>query len=128
MQLHTAWLLLQKQISELNQLKIPRQVLVFETTNYQIHGFCDASQHAYGAAVYIRSENSHGEITVNLLCAKSRVAPLKMITIPKLELSGALILAQLVQKVSLSYPTEASNIFYWTQRFVLHGLHQNLAH
>ncbi|XP_065093527.1 uncharacterized protein LOC135714162 [Ochlerotatus camptorhynchus] len=54
---------------------------------------------AYGAVVYIRSINKDGTIFVNLVASKSRVAPLKPSTIPRLELCGALLLAELVRKV-----------------------------
>ncbi|XP_075158064.1 uncharacterized protein LOC142231336 [Haematobia irritans] len=68
-------------------------------SDVQIHAFCDASKSAYGACIYVRSEHE-GEIRVNLLCSKSRVAPLKVLTIPKLELSAALLLAELLDDVS----------------------------
>lgn len=52
----------------------------------EVHCFTDASQKAYAACIYIKSNGQ-----VNLLCAKSRVAPLKLeMTIPRLELLGAL--------------------------------------
>jgi len=50
------------------------------------------------ACLYLRSVNQQGEVTTKLLCSKSRVAPVKKVTLPKLELCGALRLAQLVQK------------------------------
>ncbi|XP_075170108.1 uncharacterized protein LOC142242414 [Haematobia irritans] len=65
----------------------------------QIHAFCDASLSAYGVCIYIRSEYK-GEVRVSLLCSKSRVAPLKVLTVPKLELSAALLLAEILDEVS----------------------------
>jgi len=50
---------------------------------------------AYGACLYLRSE-TNGESKVHLLCAKSRIAPLKALIIPRLELSAALLLAELI--------------------------------
>ncbi|GFY05440.1 integrase catalytic domain-containing protein [Trichonephila clavipes] len=52
----------------------------------ELHGFSDSSEKAYGAALYLRCINTSGEISVRLLCSKSKVAPLKSITIPRLEL------------------------------------------
>ncbi|XP_052837396.1 uncharacterized protein LOC128253205 [Drosophila gunungcola] len=49
----------------------------------EMHGFCDASTAAYGACLYLRSE-ANGNTEAHLLCAKSRVAPLKALTIPRL--------------------------------------------
>ncbi|KAJ0169458.1 hypothetical protein K1T71_015045 [Dendrolimus kikuchii] len=58
----------------------------------QIHGFSDASMRAYAAAVYIRIETSYGIVT-RLVAAKTRVAPLKTISLPRLELYGALLIS-----------------------------------
>jgi len=63
-----------------------------------LHGFCDSSEKAYGACLYLRSVNQQGEVTNKLLCSKLRVVPVKKVTLPKLELCGALLLAQLIQK------------------------------
>lgn len=65
----------------------------------EVHGFCDASQRAYGACVYIRTQVGEQDYRSVLLCSKSRVAPLKVLSLPRLELSAALLLAQLVHKV-----------------------------
>ena len=53
----------------------------------QIHGFCDASEQAYCGFVFIRTESPENEIRTNLLVAKTKVAPIKRITIPKLSTS-----------------------------------------
>ena len=52
----------------------------------ELHGFTDASSLAYGTYVYLRTPYKSGLIEVNLICSKSRVAPIKTITIPPLEL------------------------------------------
>ncbi|XP_057290885.1 uncharacterized protein LOC130613578 [Hydractinia symbiolongicarpus] len=62
----------------------------------QLHGFSDASKAAYGCCVYIRFETESGKIKTALVSSKSRVAPIKSQTIPRLELLGALMLARLV--------------------------------
>ena len=59
------------------------------------HAFSDASKLAYAAVVYVRTCYENGLIDVKLVASKSRVAPLKTQTIPRLELLGALILARL---------------------------------
>ncbi|XP_052855621.1 uncharacterized protein LOC128264250 [Drosophila gunungcola] len=64
----------------------------------EMNGFCDASTANYGACSYLRSE-AKGNAEAHLLCAKSRVAPLKALTIPILELSTACLLAELIVNV-----------------------------
>ncbi|KAM3956896.1 SET and MYND domain containing, class 4, member 2 [Aphomia sociella] len=61
----------------------------------------DASQTAYGACAYIRTYNNNDDspVTVKLLCAKSKVSPIKPVTIPRLELCGALLGARLYKKI-----------------------------
>ena len=60
----------------------------------QLIGFSDASKSAYGAVVYLWFE-SKTEIDVNLMMSKSRVAPLKVQSVPKLEFWGALVLSKM---------------------------------
>lgn len=60
----------------------------------ELHGFCDASESAYEAVIYVRVD-SKSESSVNLLCAKSRIPSIKPQTIPRLELCNALLLANL---------------------------------
>ena len=61
-------------------------------------GFCDASKHAFAAVVYLVLKSPVGQ-TVRFLVSKTRVAPLKPQTIPRLELLSALLLARLVTSV-----------------------------
>ena len=53
--------------------------------------FCDASEQAFGACVYIRWELDDGSYDVRFVTAKSRVAPLKELTLPRLELQAAVV-------------------------------------
>ena len=58
--------------------------------NYQIHVFCDASERAYGAVLYIQP--THGtETRVRIACSKNRLDPLKKVKLPRLELIAALV-------------------------------------
>ena len=64
----------------------------FRNEIIELHGFCDASEKAYGAVVYIRSKDEIGEIFTNILCSKSKLSPLSKKSIAKLELCGAKML------------------------------------
>ena len=57
----------------------------------ELHGFNDVSLHAYVAKIYVRTILKSEKVHTNLFTAKSRVAPLKEITIPRLELFGNLL-------------------------------------
>jgi len=108
----------------LNELIIPRLVLLPESDTYELHGFCDASQHAYGACVYIRSNNQSGNAEVKLYTARSRVAPIKTTTIPRLELCGSLLLSELVAEIkdelsNINIKLSTENIHYWTDSTIV---------
>jgi len=57
--------------------------------NCQIHVICDVSERAYGAALYIRSTDGT-DISLRLVCSLNRLAPIKKVTPPRLELTAAL--------------------------------------
>lgn len=80
--------------------------------NVQLHGFSDASERAYATVGYVRSTYNDGQFEVRLAVSKTRVAPIKRPTIPRLELLGALILARLTNKLK-SLGTEIP-IVLWT--------------
>ncbi len=73
-------------------------------------GFCDASERAYAAVLYLRSIAPSGEVEVSLICSKSRVAPTKGLTIPRLELLGTDLLAKLCDRVGKTLQIPISNV------------------
>ena len=75
----------------------------------ELHGFCDASQNAYAACIYIRASYSSRSPTSLLVTAKTRVAPLKTRTIPQLELCGAHLLARLMSATRQTLCIEQSD-------------------
>jgi hypothetical protein len=102
-------------LPELNQLEIPRQVTSNQNPiGFELHGFCDASERAYGACIYIRSLSTATPHQTRLLCAKSRVAPLKTITLPRLELCGALLLSKLIASLRQSLNLPIAKTCCWT--------------
>ncbi|KAI5727292.1 hypothetical protein M8J77_000310 [Diaphorina citri] len=81
----------------LENLHIPRYISNNEVTSFELIAFCDASSAAMSAVIYLYVSCSDGTILVNLLRAKSKVAPLKTLSIPRLELSAAHLLAKLIK-------------------------------
>lgn len=60
-------------------------------TQAQLHHFSDASELGYGTVSYVRLMNQRGDVHVSLVMGKARVAPLKEITIPRMELAAAVL-------------------------------------
>ncbi|XP_063931830.1 uncharacterized protein LOC135143819 [Zophobas morio] len=91
------------EIHLLQQIKIPRK---FPNDYQQLRliGFCDASQKGFAACIYLCFLRDSSNYTI-LLKAKSKVAPLTPLSIPRLELSGALLLAKLFVSVRKSLST-----------------------
>ena len=59
--------------------------------NFQLHGFGDASPKGYGACIFLRAEMIDGSVVISLVIAKAKIAPLKKLTIPRLELLSCLL-------------------------------------
>ncbi|XP_011859870.1 PREDICTED: uncharacterized protein LOC105557283 [Vollenhovia emeryi] len=107
-----------EQLQTLPSLIFPRWVGITFTDSIEIHGFCDASQHAMAATIYVKATTSDKTITVKMLCAKTKVAPLKCSTIPRLELCGAVLLTKLVAQVIRVFQNKDTPIFLWTDSAV----------
>ncbi|XP_018368770.1 PREDICTED: uncharacterized protein LOC108764843, partial [Trachymyrmex cornetzi] len=119
---HTAWLEFVQQLETIDQISFNRKLFNEDCGDIQFHGFCDASGSGYGACIYVRSTGKSRN-TVRLLCAKSRVAPLKELTIPRLELCGALLLARLYREVDGILNIGTSRMSFWCDStVVLHWL------
>lgn len=91
------------QLSHLRSILMPRWTeFGSDTSHYELHGFADASSVAYAAVVYLKVISFSGSVTVSLLIAKAKVAPLKPLTIPRLKLSTAVLLARTMSFVRLT--------------------------
>ena len=89
-----------KEIDELVNVNVDRRFVSSSDEDpivcRELYGFSDPSKSGFGACVYLRSFCRSGKVTVRLLTAKSRVAPLKTETIPRLELLRNLLLSCLI--------------------------------
>ena len=77
-----------------------------EIVNGELHALSDVSVEAYGAKVYFKSVYKSGYISVSLVSCKSRVAPMKSVSIPRLELLGNLLAARLVDSIKTALEQE----------------------
>lgn len=111
--MYTRWTEYRNQLQSLGDLSISRNAFRCETPkSIQLHGFCDTSQQVYGACIYLRIESASENTQVNL-CAKSKIAPLKVITAARLELCAAVLLAELMYKVVHCLKCQ-SDLYYWS--------------
>ncbi|XP_070075679.1 uncharacterized protein [Drosophila takahashii] len=115
------WSILAGELSMLAQCPIPRY-LARPSQAIELHGFADASSQAVGAVVYSRVATGM-ETLVTLIAAKTRVAPIKAISTPRLELTAAHLLAKLLTLVKSSLSIPITGTFCWTDsEVVLHCL------
>lgn len=124
------WNVFIEKLPSLSSIQIPRWIKTSpKCSSYELHGFADASSKAYGGSIYLRCVSEKGEVTSNLIFSKSKVTPMKIQTIPRLELSAALILTKMVNYICKSirhYQFDSSNIFFWTDsQVVLHWIRGN---
>ncbi|XP_054709121.1 uncharacterized protein LOC129218824 [Uloborus diversus] len=101
------------ELPQLSTFQIRRFVLCSSPSLIEIHGFSDASEKAYCAVIYVKS-SSDQEVQVNILAAKTRVAPLKSQSLPRLELCAALLLSNLLQVVCTHIEIPFDHIYAWT--------------
>lgn len=106
------WDTFQTQLDHVERLSIPRFFPFFdeERSQHRLVGFCDASELGYAAVLYLHSTSPLGKISVSLLLAKSRIAPLKKISLPRLELCGAHLLAKLVSNAAPMFNNQFEDI------------------
>lgn len=108
-------------LSSISSIRIPRHVIGSNPQYLEMHIFVDASQTAYGSCIYIRTVGSDLGITMRLLCSKAKVAPIKPISIPRLELCAALLGARLYSKVISCLRCTFSKIIFWTDSTIVLG-------
>lgn len=116
--IHTLWTNFCDELPQINSLQFYRNVLITDANSVQLHGFCDASERGYGACIYVRSSNNKGDIKTSLLCSRSRVAPLKTVSIPRLELCGAHTLVHLYKATEGAIKIPISKVVLWTDSMV----------
>lgn len=113
-QLEMEWLEFLDSLSNLQEIKIPRWLGMKATWKTDLHFFSDASERAYAAVAYARTIHLDGKITVRLIQSKTRVAPLKRLTIPRLELCGAYLSANLVEVIAEQFANQFETCHLWS--------------
>ena len=101
----------------LDTIIIKRQYVEFgdrRVTETQLHVFCDASEVAYGACAYLRYSFKSGEHECALIMSKSRLAPIKTVTLPKLEVDATRCGSRLARLVIQEIDLPIERIQYWS--------------
>ncbi|XP_057377943.1 uncharacterized protein LOC130699905 [Daphnia carinata] len=122
------WGRFMEHLPALESLNIPRSLITRPQSAYlsfQLHAFSDASNDGFRVVVFLRSE-LHDKIGVAFAMAKVRVAPIHQISIPKMELQGALLAVRLVNYLLKEMTLPISSVFFWVDAMtVLRWIHAN---
>ncbi|CAF1573915.1 unnamed protein product [Didymodactylos carnosus] len=111
------WKELEKDLKNISEISVSRFIgiknsLGNEAVVTELHCFCDSSATAYAACVYMRVEQNR-EITTNLSFTKTRLAPIKTLTIPRLELMPALIGVRILKFVEKELKIKIVKKYIW---------------
>lgn len=113
------WKSIQEQLRLSNVVKTQRRWEIEFEKEYQLHLFSDASTEAYACVGYLKEKTPNSKI-IHFLCGKSRLSPIKKVTVPRLELMGATIAANLGKTIleELS-DLKITQVFIWTDSMIV---------
>ncbi|KAM9771400.1 uncharacterized protein ACBT44_004334 isoform 1-T1 [Syngnathus typhle] len=123
-----AWSCWEAELKHLPDITMPRPYAPADShregTTRQVHIFADASEKAYGAVAFLRTEDNQGKVHLSFVLARSRIAPKRVHSVPRLELCAALVAAQLAStlKKELALPVH-STVLWSDSTTVLTWLH-----
>ncbi|XP_070522401.1 uncharacterized protein [Cardiocondyla obscurior] len=113
-QILTRWLVIREEFTQLARLTIPWWFNTWSDSTVELHGFSDASQLAMAAVIYIITHSPSIGPTSAFVCSKTKIAPLKRLTIPRLELTATLLLARLMKYVQATLNVNVASSHMWT--------------
>ena len=122
------WLKWRDELHHLEDFSVPRcfKPEGFGTvTSTQLHHFSDASTTGYSQCSYVRLVDDKGQIHCSLIMGKARVAPLKMVTIPRLELTAAVVSVRVSDMLRQELQYERVEEIFWTDSKVVLGYIKN---
>lgn len=116
------WAKWKEDLNQLSNFNIPRCVKPLDFNKdltYSFHHFCDASQYAYGVVSYLRVQDSSGRVYCSFLTSKSRLAPMKAISIPRLELSAAVLAVKVEESLISELDIPLGKSTFWTDSMLV---------
>lgn len=120
-----SWIL---DLKSLADMKIQRCYLpegFAEVERYELHNFSDASVMGYGEYSYLRAISILNQVHCSLVIGKARVTPTKVTTVPRLELSAAVVSVQTSDLLKRELKIEASEFFRTDSKVVLAYIDNN---
>lgn len=113
-----AWRTWEEELESLSCVHFPRAYVPATVdqseVRREVHIFSDASQQAYGAVAYLRCVDKADQVYLSFVVAQSRVSPKRLHSIPRLELCGALVAAQLARMLDKELTVPISQTTLWT--------------
>ncbi|XP_072022724.1 uncharacterized protein [Amphiura filiformis] len=116
-EIRSQWIKWQSSLPGLEEFCVPRcwkPVGFEEPSSVQLHHFSDASESGYGVASYLRLTNHDEEVVCNLVMSKARVAPIKQISIPRMELTAATVAVKVDNMLKRELEVPVSSTVFWT--------------
>ncbi|GFW90513.1 integrase_H2C2 domain-containing protein [Trichonephila clavipes] len=105
-------------LEAVNNMSIDRCIVIHRAESIELHAFSDASEKAYVSSIYLKSISTLGEVKVCLVMSKSLVSPLKQISIPRLELCGAVLTAKWM-KVKEALNLQITAVQFWSDSTIV---------
>ncbi|XP_058978468.1 uncharacterized protein LOC131802916 [Musca domestica] len=112
------WKAFQSSFSSINEIRVPRWFNFVPDHEIEFHGFSDASERAYAAVLYIRIV-SPTTVYTHLVASKTKVAPIKSLSIPRLELCAATLLAELIDNLVPQFDVHRHSLHCWTDSTIV---------
>ena len=106
-----------KNIKQISMARLFYGAFKEQICNIELHCFCDSSLQAYSSVIYIRVITNL-DVKVNLICSKTKVSPMKEVTIPQLELMSCALLTKLLQSVLKGLSLNTTSIYCWSDSMI----------
>ncbi|XP_076658785.1 uncharacterized protein LOC143362467 [Halictus rubicundus] len=118
-ELAAQWSSFTTSLPDVQHLLVPRWLGIRDHgEECELHGFADASTRAYAAVVYLRLTGRVGPVKVIILATKSKVSPVKTLSVPRLELSAAVLLSRLMKRVIVDLDLQSAPVHAWSDSTV----------
>ncbi|XP_050394219.1 uncharacterized protein LOC126812082 [Patella vulgata] len=121
-ELLSKWLKWKDNLQRLGNVKVQRSYFLKDRheqgTVVELHHFCDASEISLGCVSFMRIVYPNGEIECSFVMGKSRNAPIKSISIPRLELQGAVLAARIHNSLIREIEIDIDRTYFWTDSMI----------